>query len=215
MVQPGWEGNGIRNRICCRTYPRLARSHLRPKELAMANLPLAFAEAVGGGVLLLAGISGESIGNIIRGQFTIQPLTSGASTASAASGPTTGTSGTATTSTAAGSLPSSVVNEVNALAKTKGWNQQQINDWLTIIQHESSGSTTVVNSIGAAGIGQFYSGTPGDISGSWAKYYTYGGDPNSLTGQLTGMMNYIADRYGDPSAAWAQYYNHPNHQGSY
>jgi len=48
---------------------------------------------------------------------------------------------------------------------------------------------------GAYGLAQFINGP--------SEYYQYGGNPNSASGQLTGMMNYIAQRYGDPNAAWA------------
>lgn len=50
-------------------------------------------------------------------------------------------------------------------------------------------------SSGAYGLAQFING-PSD-------YYKYGGNPNTGQGQLTAMMNYIAQRYGDPNAAWA------------
>lgn len=39
----------------------------------MANQPLAFAELMAGGVLVLAGVSGSSIGEVIKGTFTWPP----------------------------------------------------------------------------------------------------------------------------------------------
>jgi hypothetical protein len=48
---------------------------------------------------------------------------------------------------------------------------------------------------GAYGLAQFINGP--------REYYQYGGNPNTGGGQLTAMMNYIAQRYGSPNAAWA------------
>lgn len=205
--------NGVRYWRTRWLYPDVGSSHLRPKELAMANLPLAFAEVVAGGVILLAGISGESIGDIIRGQFTIQPLTGGTA-ANASTTSSVGSINSGTTSTSG--IPSDVVSEVNSLAQSQGWGQNEIDAWLTLISHESGGSTTATNpSTGAYGIGQFYAGQGNNVQANQQKYYTYGGNPGSVSGQLTGMMNYIIATYGTPSAAWAQYYNHPNGVGSY
>jgi hypothetical protein len=49
-------------------------------------------------------------------------------------------------------------------------------------------------SSGAYGLAQFINGP--------SQYYQYGGNPNTAAGQLTAMMNYIAQRYGNPAAAW-------------
>lgn len=54
----------------------------------MPNLPLAFGEIVAGGIILLAGISGKSIGEVMTGQFTVTPFGSN-------SGNTTGVGSTA------------------------------------------------------------------------------------------------------------------------
>ena len=54
---------------------------------------------------------------------------------------------------------------------------------------------TARNPSGAYGLAQFLYG-PGE-------YFQYGGDPNTALGQLTAMMNYIAQRWGSPAAAWA------------
>jgi hypothetical protein len=61
---------------------------------------------------------------------------------------------------------------------------------------ESGWSLTARNpSSGAYGIAQFING-PGE-------YYQYGGNPNTVAGQVTAFFNYIRQRYGSPDAAWA------------
>jgi len=56
----------------------------------MANLPLAFAELLVGGVLIDAGIKGASIGDVVKGQATVAPLDpSSAAAASSSAGSTT------------------------------------------------------------------------------------------------------------------------------
>lgn len=77
----------------------------------MANLPLAFAEAGIGAILLVAGVSGSALGDVIRGNVTMHPLV-GADSASASgtggvatldpSGATSGSNGTSS----AGGAPS-------------------------------------------------------------------------------------------------------------
>ena len=53
----------------------------------MSNLPLAFAETLAGGIILLAGLSGKSPGQVMQGSFALAPLASGSSNS-------TGTPGT-------------------------------------------------------------------------------------------------------------------------
>lgn len=48
----------------------------------MANLVLAFAELLGGAVILDAAIKGDSIANVVRGQATQQPIGTGSSSGS-------------------------------------------------------------------------------------------------------------------------------------
>lgn len=52
----------------------------------MANLPLAFAELLGGGVLLAAGLTGHSIADVFAGNLSLQALDAGGSNPSAAAG---------------------------------------------------------------------------------------------------------------------------------
>jgi hypothetical protein len=87
-------------------------------------------------------------------------------------------------------------DQVASIGQSHGWTTAQINDWFyRLIPSESDGTITDTNKTsGAYGIAQGITG-PG-----W--YYQHGGNPNTVTGQLTAMANYIATRYGDPSAAW-------------
>jgi len=55
------------------------------------NLPLAFADALGGGILILAGLSGKSIGQVMQGQVSVAsfaPITSGGATGGTSTTPT-------------------------------------------------------------------------------------------------------------------------------
>lgn len=90
-------------------------------------------------------------------------------------------------------LSGSLVQIVRQISGQKGWNA---NDWLAVISLESGGSMTARNpSSGAYGIAQFINGP--------AEYAQWGGNVNTLAGQLVAMANYIAARYGSPSAALA------------
>jgi hypothetical protein len=81
------------------------------------------------------------------------------------------------------------------LAAAYGWSGQ----WSAInavAMRESGWSMTARNpSSGAYGIAQFINGP--------SEYYQYGGNPNTLAGQVTAFYNYMRDRYGSPSGAWA------------
>lgn len=74
------------------------------------------------------------------------------------------------------------------IAKAKNWNAQ---DWLWIIAHESGGDPHAINkSSGATGLGQM-------LGANVAKYHG-NGSPDQ---QVTGMGQYIEDRYGNPTNA--------------
>jgi hypothetical protein len=96
-----------------------------------------------------------------------------------------------------GSPPPGALQIIGSLARQHGWSSSMVQDWLSVIGAEDgSWSLTATNpTSGAYGIAQFINGP--------SEYYTYGGNPNSLSGQLTAMANYIAQRYGNPAAAWA------------
>jgi hypothetical protein len=144
-----------------------------------------------GGVLLV----GVGVLAIIMLGAKMASGSAGASGAGTSPAPSTG----ASTSTSAGGT-GTVVGlvtwaDLSAIGAAHGWTQAQINDWASVIKSESNGTLTDTNpSSGAYGIAQFING-----SGEYARY---GGDAHTLTGQLTAMANYIAQRYHDPSAAW-------------
>lgn len=80
------------------------------------------------------------------------------------------------------------VNVLQQIATAKGWSAA---DWEWIVQHESGGNPNAVNpSSGASGLGQM-------LGGNIAHYHGKG----SPADQITGMGQYIADRYGNPTAA--------------
>ena len=102
-----------------------------------------------------------------------------------------------------------------------GWDSQEIKDWAGVIAAESGGNPAATNSSSTAayGIGQFFAPAPNNqvlpraqqIAANKEKYRTYGGNPNTVIGQLTAMANYIKDRYGTPAKALA----HENTAGNY
>ena len=99
-------------------------------------------------------------------------------------------------------LGSVTTGELASIGRRMGWNASQIKDWEAVITRESGGNPNATNaSSGAYGIGQFL-GSGGPASDR-AKYYAYGGNPNTVMGQLVGMANYIKQRYGTPAGAWA------------
>lgn len=104
----------------------------------------------------------------------------------------------------ASGLSGSLLAIVHQIAKRMGWGPALIQDWLNVIGAESGGSMTATNpSSGAYGIAQMYAGLGYDLAANKAKYYQYGGDPNTLAGQLIAMANYMKDAYGGPAGAWA------------
>lgn len=159
----------------------------------MANLPLAFAEVLIGGVILTAGVTGKSPSEVIQGEIS-GPSGSG-------SGSGTRTTSAGSTSTVEGSVTTADLDKV---AAGFNWNALQVADWMHVISDESGGNPNAVNSSsGAYGIGQFLAqgGSPTNLAPNEDKYYSYGGNPNSVMGQLEGMANYIKERYGNPGAA--------------
>jgi hypothetical protein len=143
-----------------------------------------------GGVLLV-GVGVLAI--IMLGARMASGSTGASSTGASSTG--TGTS-TGTSAGGAGTVVGLVTwADLSAIGAAHGWTRAQINDWASVIKSESNGTLTDTNpSSGAYGIAQFING-----SGEYARY---GGDAHTLTGQLTAMANYIAQRYHDPSAAW-------------
>ena len=188
----------------------------------MANLPLAFAEILIGGIVATAGITGDSFGNIIKGEITRKPLdgasSSGSSGGSASSHASGGGSG-ATAGSSKTVVGSVTTAELRQVAAGFGWDGAQISDWMQVISKESGGNPNATNSSSTAayGIGQFFAGNQNrlpqaqQLALNKQKYYSYGGDPNTVIGQLLGMANYIKDRYGDPAGALQHEANYGNY----
>jgi hypothetical protein len=165
------------------------------------NQALSFGLLAGGGILFTKALTGNSWSQIFQGHAGAVSKTPGSLAAAA------GTSGVAGVGTAAAGAFSAVAGaaakvggsltgQVNTIAAGKGWGASEVTAWLQVISRESGGNPTAKNpSSGAYGIAQFING-PGE-------YAQYGGDVNTVAGQLTAMANYIHQRYGTPSAAWA------------
>jgi hypothetical protein len=156
-------------------------------------------------ILIFSGVIAGYMGlnNVsLKGILTDQP--------SPITNPTGGSSTTSAT-TSTGTAPITGINtpnvmgsvtraQLDAIGTKKGWNAAQISDWFAVIQRESGGNPTDQNSRSSAyGIAQFINGP--------SEYYTYGGTPNTVEGQLDAMANYISERYGTPSAALAHEYS--------
>jgi len=95
-----------------------------------------------------------------------------------------------------GSTPRGKLQELAfTLLAQYGWSAQWPS-FNALEMSEAGWSMTATNPLsGAYGLAQFINGP--------SEYFQYGGDPNTGLGQLTAMMNYIAQRYGSPAAAWA------------
>lgn len=95
----------------------------------------------------------------------------------------------------AGGSASAAARYAMSLLGRYGWSSQ----WAalnSVAMAESGWRLTARNpSSGAYGIAQFINGP--------SEYYQYGGNPNSIGGQVTAFLNYIRQRYGSPNAAWA------------
>jgi hypothetical protein len=96
-----------------------------------------------------------------------------------------------------GGLPKGKLQELAfSLLNQYGWGNQ----WAAFNALETREAGWNMNAVnpgsGAAGLAQFING--------WSEYFQYGGNPSTALGQLTAMMNYIANRYPPgPNAAWA------------
>lgn len=152
----------------------------------MPNAALAFGALMGGAVIISYGV-----------KSTKTALTNNASAPAGQSG-----SGTVAVSGTPGKTYGLISQAMlEAIGKSHGWNQAEIDNWWNIIRSESNGTLTDTNSSsGAYGIAQFINGP--------SEYATYGGNANTVLGQLTAMANYIAQRYGTPSNAWSYHLAH-------
>ena len=147
--------------------------------MAAANLPLVFGAVLAGAVVIEYGTKS------LKTAFNGGGAASGTSGGAVADVPGTGAT--------YGQISYS---QVQAIGKSHGWTQAQIDDWFhNLIPSESNGTIADKNpGSDAYGIAQFINGP--------SEYATYGGNATSVVGQLTAMANYIAGRYGNPSNAW-------------
>jgi hypothetical protein len=135
-----------------------------------------------------------AIADIARG--TIAKLAGAANAYLTAKGGGLGAAGVAGFASGAGVAPGSWLTVAQQLAAKHGWGASEIQAWQQLEGIEDgSYSLTARNPSGAYGLAQFING-PGE-------YAQYGGNASTIVGQLTGMANYIAQRYTTPSAALA------------
>ncbi len=81
------------------------------------------------------------------------------------------------------------------MAALIGWTGGLWTDLNNVAMRESGWSMTAQNpTSGAYGIAQFIDGP--------SEYAQYGGNADTLSGQLVAFFNYIKDRYGSPAGAW-------------
>lgn len=167
------------------------------------NQALSFGLLFVGGIALTKAVTGSSFADIVKGNpGTVSTtgqnlLSNGVAGAGQSVGAAASSAGSSSGSVPKGTVAGKVTGaELTAIGAAHGWSGQEISDWLNVINVESGGNPNAVNpSSGAAGIAQFING--------FSEYTQYGGSASSVTGQLTSMANYIAQRYGTPSAAWA------------
>jgi hypothetical protein len=152
----------------------------------VANLPLAFAELLGGGVLLTAGISGQAIQDVFAGKVTLgTPAASGSGGSSSGGG---------------GRQGDVSMSDLQQTAGAFGWGAEQLQAWWQLISLESGGRADAVNpTSGAFGIGQFLGATK-------SAYAHLGATSSNPLEQLSAMAHYIHDRYGTPTAALAHHH---------
>ena len=95
-----------------------------------------------------------------------------------------------------GGSSGSVEALMKQMAAARGWTGAQWTDLYNVEMAEAGFNMNATNpSSGAYGLAQFIGGP--------SEYAQYGGNSSTASGQITGMLNYIAQRYGTPSAAWA------------
>lgn len=89
---------------------------------------------------------------------------------------------------------------MKSMAASIGWTGAMWNALYNVEMREAGFRLDARNSSsGAYGLAQFINGP--------SEYYQYGGNPDTAAGQITGMLNYIRQRYGNPMAAWAHEMN--------
>jgi hypothetical protein len=96
----------------------------------------------------------------------------------------------------AGAFGGVVQTAMKLAAAARGWTGAQWNALNAVEMAEAGYNLNAKNpSSGAYGLAQFINGP--------SEYAQYGGNATTVGGQITAMLNYIAQRYGTPAAAWA------------
>lgn len=89
------------------------------------------------------------------------------------------------------------------VAQAHGWDSAQMKAFWGILWKESSSTPGHVNLHAVNGTCPKCSYGAGQFLGGPTAYYKYGGNPNTVLGQLTATGAYIASRYGLPTVAYA------------
>jgi len=106
------------------------------------------------------------------------------------------TAAQAASTPAAGAGGGFIAALMKGMAAARGWTGAQWNALYDVENAEAGFNMTAQNpSSGAYGLAQFINGA--------GEYAQYGGNSTTASGQITAMLNYIAQRYGTPAAAWA------------
>lgn len=85
---------------------------------------------------------------------------------------------------------------MRSMAAARGWTGAQWNALYDVEMAEAGFNMTAQNpTSNAYGLAQFINGA--------SEYAQYGGNSTTASGQITAMLNYIAQRYGTPAGAWA------------
>lgn len=91
---------------------------------------------------------------------------------------------------------SAVASLMTVMAAAQGWTGAQLQALLAVESREAGFNPNAKNpSSGAYGLAQFIDGP--------SEYAQYGGNANTVAGQITGMLAYIKSRYGNPEGALA------------
>jgi len=84
---------------------------------------------------------------------------------------------------------------MKSMAASAGWTGAQWQDLYNVEMREAGFNLNAKNpGSGAYGLAQFINGP--------SEYAQYGGNSTTARGQITGMLNYIKQRYGTPAGAW-------------
>ncbi|HEY2638953.1 MAG TPA: hypothetical protein VGI66_03590 [Streptosporangiaceae bacterium] len=94
-----------------------------------------------------------------------------------------------------------VAQLMQQMAAARGWTGAQWTALYNVEMREAGFNLNAKNpGSGAYGLAQFINGP--------SEYAQYGGNASTAAGQITGMLNYIAQRYGSPGAAWQHELNY-------